>query len=698
MPTNENAHGVQDRGREELPQERRREHERKDDHAAVSPHLTPSFDEMQRYREADLDLIPLHKWDRKDPRGRDRGKSPIDPTWQRRTYSTDEVLKRAQRGGLNVGFRIPADVVVLDVDPRNFPDGRDSLAEVTAALGIDLSVAPHVVTGSGGDHYYFHKPADARTLDSLADFPGIEFKSQGRQVVVAGSVHPSGRRYLWDEFSPDLGDMPDLPPTALAAIRRPDRPAVGDREAGELTLRQLTGALEWLDPEDFKDEKAWRDLAMACHHATSGEGRQEFIEWSTQDPDYADHAWIIGNRWDSFHAAAPHGEKPVTVRLLHKLVQEAGGQVPNPDPEDEFEAWEDDGEPEPAPHKRRFLTVDELEALPPPKWLVPGLLTEGSLAAIYGAPESGKSFLAVDISMAIAGGLDWHGRTVERGGVLYVAAEGAAGLGKRVRAWKIAHLAGGRAFSLWLDRGEINLAAERDGGVRGFVREIVEELGPLRLVVIDTLNQTAAGADENSAKDMGRYIASMKRIRDETGAAVVVVHHSGKDAARGMRGSTAILGAMDTTVEVDRDKDRRAITVTVQKQKDAERELPMRFGLERVELPGDAEWNGKPPSSLVLRPTVMAEGAGGIDGETEPVVALAHRMAHEHGGSIALKELVEFLCSRDNVSDKTARRRIEEAIPKGRENAVAPFDGQCVWLEPVNSSNPKLGIVVRAEG
>ena len=689
MPAKENAHGGQGRGREEVPQERRREHEQ-DDHAAASAHLTPSFDEMRRYREAALDLIPLHRWNQRDGRGRDRGKSPIDPTWQRRAYASDQVLDRARRGGLNVGFRIPADVVVLDVDPRNFPKGRDCLAEVTAALGIDLSVAPHVVTGSGGHHYYFRKPADARTLDSLEAFPGIEFKSRGRQVVAAGSVHPSGGRYVWDEFSPDLGDMPDLPPQALASIRRPERPAAGDREAGELTPRQLVGALEQLDPEDFGDhDREWMPLMMACHHATNGEGRQEFIEWSTQDPKYADDAWIIGNKWDSLHAEAPRGEKPVTARLLYKLVQEAGGQVPNPEPEDEFEVWDEADEPSQPTQRWRFLSIDELEALPPPRWLVPGVLVEGSLAAIYGAPESGKSFLAVDMSMAVAGGLDWHGRPVERGGVLYIAAEGAPGLGKRVRAWKIEHGAQGQQFEFHLMRDDLNLAAEKDGGVRAFAQAVTDELGPLRLIVIDTLNQTAAGADENSAKDMGRYIASMKRLRDATGAAVVVVHHSGKDVSKGMRGSTALLGAMDTTVEVDRDKDRRAITVTVQKQKDAERETPMRFTLERM------------ADSLVLRPTVMVDAASDFGGEAmqdDGLLALACELGAS-SGTLKAADLVDAAIKRLGMSQSSAKRAVADKVPEGRIDAVrASWDGRRFWLwcERVgkHSTAPK---VVRVE-
>lgn len=106
----------------------------------------------------------------------------------------------------------------------------------------------------------------------------------------------------------------------------------------------LAETLEQIDPEDFKDHDTWRDLMMACHHATGGEGRQEFIDWSTRDADYQDDAWIIGRRWDSLHATAGKGGRPVTVKLLHKIVQAAGGEVARTNPEDDFEAYEDPAE------------------------------------------------------------------------------------------------------------------------------------------------------------------------------------------------------------------------------------------------------------------------------------------------------------------------------------------------------------------
>lgn len=671
-----NAHGGQDRGREEACKEEVHVEAHDVDDATLSPRVTPAFDEAIPYRNVRLELIPLRRQD----------KVPLDRRWQACEYDHAQTMKRARRLGLNLGVRLPADVVVLDVDPRNFPEGRNPLNELVDAYQLDLSKAPHVLTGNldhPGHHYYFRKPAKEVLLNSLEGFDGIELKSLGRQVVAAGSIHPSGGCYKWAPDSPSLTAMPELPQKLVEAARRPVR-AKGS-SAGEISPEQLSKSLEALNPEDFREYRKWIELGMSCHHATNGEGRQEFIDWSISDAEFADHEWKVGNHWDSFHA---NRSDVVTIATLRMYLNEVGADIAPPDPELEFDVWEDDICVEPAQVKPRwnFLTIDELEALPPPRWLIPGVLTEGSLAAVYGAPESGKSFLAVDMSMAVSGGLEWHGRAVEQGGVLYIAAEGAPGLGKRMRAWKINRSAQDHPFNFHLMRDEINLAAEKDGSVRAFVRTVVDELGPLKLIVIDTLNQTAAGADENSARDMSRYIASMKRLRDETGAAVVVVHHSGKDVSKGMRGSTALLGAMDTTVEVERDKDGHSIRVAVQKQKDAERGTPMRFSLEKV---GD---------SLVLRPAVMVDPAADFVGMADPVVELACRMAEARGGSVALKDLIQALAADRGCPAVTARRKIGAAIPEGDLNAVIATNGKRVWREPVDRRNNRLGIIVRMEG
>ncbi len=345
MAAKENAHGVRDRGREVTNQETELAEAHGINDAAGLSVRKPSFD-VDGLIRAGLTLIPLHRWDAKDAKGRQRGKSPIDPSWQAREYDSREVLRRAERDGLNVGVRLPPTWMVLDVDPRNFPDGRDPLAELARDARLDLSACPHTVTGSGGHHYWFTKPADVQLLDSLDEYPGVEFKSHGRQVVAPGSIHPNGRRYGWDDLAPFPEEAPPVPETLLRLARRPVRAHGEAAGLGELTPDMLAASLEHLDPCDFQDHDAWLALMMACHHATAGEGRQEFIDWSTSDPRYADDAWTIGRRWDSLHASPTGGRRgrPVTVKLLHKVVQEAGGQVARTEPEDDFDAWDDPDE------------------------------------------------------------------------------------------------------------------------------------------------------------------------------------------------------------------------------------------------------------------------------------------------------------------------------------------------------------------
>jgi hypothetical protein len=299
---------------------------------------------MRAYVEAGLQLIPLHRWDATDAKGRARGKTPRDGAWQAREYDSRAVIDLSEKTGVNVGVRLPASVMVLDVDPRNFPAGRDSLAELVRDVGLDLGVAPHTVTGSGGHHYWFRKPPDVSLLDSLDGYQGVEFKSHGRQVVAAGSVHPNGTHYEWDDLSPGLGDAPEMPATLLRLCRRPTRAHGEAAGLGELSPEMLAATLGQLEAEDFQDHDRWRDLMMACHHATNGEGRQEFIEWSTQDARYQDDAWVIGRRWDSLHATSGKGGRPVTIKYLHKVVQEAGGEVARVAPEDDFDEWEDPSE------------------------------------------------------------------------------------------------------------------------------------------------------------------------------------------------------------------------------------------------------------------------------------------------------------------------------------------------------------------
>lgn len=296
----------------------------------------PKLSELKPYKAAQYQLIPLHRYDKKDRHGAKRGKTPIDNIWQKKKYRTSETIEHAEKG-FNVGVRLLETDLVIDVDPRNFPKGDDVFKRFIRDLNIDPDKYPHVLTGSGGDHFYMKKPEDIKVRDSLEDYPGIEFKSVGRQVVSAGSIHPDKphRRYKWDYLSPELKDAPNAPSNLIKLIKRTTPPKTSG--GGEYDAAEIGQMLEALDPEEFQDHQKWLNIMMACHHASDGDARQEFIEWSCRDPQYADDGWSIGRRWDSLHTAG-NSSGQITFRTLHKELHERDKQeaIPRTPAADDF--------------------------------------------------------------------------------------------------------------------------------------------------------------------------------------------------------------------------------------------------------------------------------------------------------------------------------------------------------------------------
>lgn len=312
------------------------------------------LDQLDPYRAAGWDLIPLNRWDYRDQWDRERGKSPLDRYWGTALYQTEAVFAQA-REGFNVGVRLRDFDLVIDYDPRNAPAGRDVVFELQMEYGIDLSTCPCVITGGGGRHWYLRK-SPGKIRNELLDFPGIEFKSLGRQVVAAGSKHPNGTNYRWAEDSRPLPEAPEAPPALLAAITRPERTANVSGESGELTLDEIKHCLSQLPVEEYRGKHdAWLEVLMACHAASRGsdEACEAFVEWSTSDPMYAEDADDHRYRWQTFDPDAPGGVRAGT--LFHHVI-EHGGQLPRPSAVEQFADVDTPVEPE-QPYFPVFETV-----------------------------------------------------------------------------------------------------------------------------------------------------------------------------------------------------------------------------------------------------------------------------------------------------------------------------------------------------
>ena len=287
----------------------------------------PQVGPMEPLVQAGFELIPLHRWDKvtvskKSNKTRPRGKSPVSNDWTTRFVDPNQTLKHVKQGG-NAGVRLRASELVIDIDPRNLSNGLKTARKALMKLGVDPKHYPVVKTGSGGMHIYMEKPADVPLLDHLPGYPGIEFKSRGRQVVAPGSIHPNGTAYTWLERSlgPNgvLLGAPDATESLLKAARRKPkkRSAVADG-LGEHSAEDMAVILASLDPLTFQDHDRWLKLMMACHHASAGAACEEFVEWSIQDPLYADDATEIENRWDSLR------RNGIGLGTLYMFMREAG--------------------------------------------------------------------------------------------------------------------------------------------------------------------------------------------------------------------------------------------------------------------------------------------------------------------------------------------------------------------------------------
>lgn len=320
--------------------------------------------------------------------------------------------------------------------------------------------------------------------------------------------------------------------------------------------------------------------------------------------------------------------------------------------------------PKPEP-RYKLLGADELRSLPPLAWRVRGVLPAVGLAALYGPSASGKSFLAFDMAAAIAEGQRWFDCRVEAAPVVYAALEGEAGFKLRAQAWETSR---GRALpdGLRMMLQPFKLTDGQD------VLDLAAVVPSGSVVVLDTLNRSAPTADENSSRDMGEILEAAKTLQTLTRGLVLLVHHTGKNAAAGLRGHSSLFAAMDAAIEVSRDGDRREWKVA--KSKDGQDGTAHPFKLQ-VETLGVEETGEAITSCVVLRDTT-AQDVRAVklpQGGNQKIVLTALRTMFKDGttgkaGAPALAKCVEleaavtFAASALLVAPDRKAERAREAI------------------------------------
>lgn len=253
-----------------------------------------------------------------------------------------------------------------------------------------------------------------------------------------------------------------------------------------------------------------------------------------------------------------------------------------------------------------FTWAKDFPAVTVPEMTVERTIGAGTLVQMFGDSNTGKSTLGLDVGLHVATARPWRGRRTRKGVVIWLGLEAAAGTRRRVAAHcRHYGIEAGRLLFADVTTALQLLELHDVTALIATVKAAEADTGEkCALVVVDTLARAMAGHDENAAQDMGLLVKGCDLVRAETGATVLLIHHSGKDPTKGARGSGSLRAAVDTEIEVSGQQNPRQAKVT--KQRDLPSGDVFLFDLEPVEIGRDPD-TGEPFTSCV----VVHRGDGG---------------------------------------------------------------------------------------
>jgi hypothetical protein len=334
--------------------------------------------------------------------------------------------------------------------------------------------------------------------------------------------------------------------------------------------------------------------------------------------------------------------------------------------------------------RARMLECFKASSLPPASngevfddELVEGVMGKAAMAVLYGDSNSGKTFLAIDLCAAIARGAKWLGRHTEPGVVLYLATESPHSVKVRLRAYQRHHRVKLDWFYVVASPVSLFNAQADMQAVMSTVQRVEQETGArVSLIVGDTLARLSAGANENSGEDMGVVLQNCDRIRDASGATFLLIHHTGKDAAKGMRGWSGMRAHIDTEVEVTADEDtgQRCAEITKQRDLDGKGDR-YGFTLEAISV-GVNKW-GRPRSSCIVMPSEAPAKKNSKAAKMGPVEASVLKHLRELQAGVYISKVVSHF-EAQQVPRSSVYRAIDALNIKGMAHVAEATRMVCV--------------------
>lgn len=559
--------------------------------------------------------------------------------------------------GVGIALK-PSGLIAVDVDPRN--GGFQTLDDLQAKFGkLESDVLQ--LTGGGGWHIVFHASDVAGLPGTLGR--GIDLKADG-YIAAEPTIHPSGTPYGWEASSSPLdGCIPSTLPGWIRDQARAPVQALVFEDAPMAPTPRWLDALAALPHIDSNARETWLAVGMAIHNERpDSEGFQAWCNWSEASPkfNFADQSRV----WASFRRRGISG---ATLNTVFAMAQKAG--------------WRNSGSVvalAPSFVPGMLLNVEQLDAQASSlRWAVKGAIPEASIGMIFGASGAFKSFIALDYALHRAYGLPWLGRKTKQAIPVYIAAEGGAGLIRRIKAWHLKHAMDWRQCPMRVVAASISLSTQAES-LKKAIQAANVAPGD---VIVDTMSQTFSG-DENSKQEVTEFLRNLGlHLRDEFNCTVTIVHHSGHASTERARGSSAIGFDIDFIFRVDREEGAMVCSVTNTKQKDGERLDPLSFTLERHVLghDEDGEEISSLSASMVSHASELLEA---VERSAESHGAIFLRLVREIGDEQLVRRAFDEALAATGIEKKDTRskafrRAMDEFTKKG---VVIRGAGGCVQL------------------
>ena len=606
----------------------------------------------------------------------------------------------------------PAKLYVLDADIDDKRNGPQLVRQWLAEHNIDIATCPITQSQSGGEHIFFQAEGLRSHIGDTMKSLYVQVKSSGNQVVAPGAWRDDGKMYKAMKSHPTLVGayldkcLPFVPPALLAlqSERSAATEAKSDDAIGAALEELRTSEADDFDTlvdfydferlskkdEEFKqiwnepgpDTSANRFTLAKCLHREFGKAFR-VSDFATILGGYdgaGDYVGESAQRQHEYNNRNIARDFVASINSRKIVTGEAFGAIDEDEPE--ASALTTKAAADSKPKKTRLVSrnVDDVVAeYSPILWAVKHVLPLRSKGFLTARSHVGKTFSVIAMMGCMAQGSAFGTHHVDPEGycVVYVTGEGIAGVSGRLKAWVQTN---GSVFGrIQIISGISNPALNGHTAlsqVKTEVDALVLRTGrPCGAIFIDTIASVCPGIREDESAAVGELTNFMESLAQATGATVVGVHHEGKDASRGARGSYAFFANADFALTLDSKGSPPQGKLKIQKQRDGARHEDIFFTMQTVVIGKDID--GDDVTSLVFKPSLGPTAALGDvsdqdddgalelpnDGVADDRVAAALDTARRlPEGGFALKAIVDAFNEVHKKSDQLAPRTMSRAI------------------------------------